>query len=370
MKDPGDPVEDLIRKLEADALRGRFNPARIFSVPEDVKCLDTAQLAELENSFRQWADKSARADIRVSRRRILLIFLLIRYTGARLNEILTLNDQQHIDLENHLVHIGKSENSGNDDWREVQIPAQLAEVLKEALNDPASADSLGSLFKVDPGHVRRKFYERAQSCGLERKLGNPNVIRRSRAVELLRGNMPLPVVQKLLGHSTPNLAGSYVDFTAEDMRLVTRHFIEKENRRRTSARNTFFGKITRIKKGDIQSEVELVTLGGDTVITVITNDSLQRLGLKPNSFVTAEVKAPWVIIAKEDVKAASAENKFQGCVSRVIRGEITTEFVVRIADGTELCTVVTRQSSSRLEIKKNDVVWVMFNAFAVILNIE
>jgi len=370
MKDTKKPVKDLLRKLEADVLRGRFNPAGIFSVPEDVKCLDTVQLAEMENSFRQWADKSARADTKVSRRRILLIFLLIRYTGARLNEILTLNDQRHLDLENHLVHIGKTENSSNGAWREVQIPSQLAEELKEALNNPAFADSLGSLFKVDPGHVRRKFYERAQSCGLARKLGNPNVIRRSRAVELLRGNIPLQVVQKLLGHSTPSLAGSYVDFSTEDMCKVTRHFIEKESRRRTSARNTFFGKITRINKGDIQSEVELVTPGGDAVITVITNDSLQRLGLKPNSFVTAEVKAPWVIIAKEDAKATSAENKFQGSVSRIIRGKITTEFVVRIADGTELCTVVTRQSSRRLKIKKNDVVWMMFNSFAVILNID
>ena len=74
--------------------------------------------------------------------------------------------------------------------------------------------------------------------------------------------------------------------------------------------------------------MELVTLGGDSVITVITNDSLKRLGLKPNSFVTAEVKAPWVIVAKEDTSPAiSAENKFQGMVSRIIRGQITTEFV-------------------------------------------
>lgn len=99
MKDRNDPVADLLKQFETDSLRGRFNPAGIFSVPKEVKCLDTAQLTELENAFRQWVDESARSDVRGSRRRILLIFLLIRYSGGRLNEILTLNEQSDIDWE-------------------------------------------------------------------------------------------------------------------------------------------------------------------------------------------------------------------------------------------------------------------------------
>ncbi|MCJ7603627.1 MAG: hypothetical protein MUO63_19265, partial [Desulfobulbaceae bacterium] len=63
MKEGNDPVEDLLKKFEADSLRGRYNPAGIFSVPKEVKCLDTAQLAELENALRQWVDESARSDV-------------------------------------------------------------------------------------------------------------------------------------------------------------------------------------------------------------------------------------------------------------------------------------------------------------------
>jgi len=370
MKEGNDPVEDLLKKFEADSLRGRYNPAGIFSVPKEVKCLETAQLAVLENALRQWVDESARSDVRASRRRILLIFLLIRYSGGRLNEILTLNEQRDIDWENDLIRLGRTENPDSGGGREVQIPALVFKELKAFMEDAAPGSS-GALFQVDPGHVRRKFYERARSCALPPDLVNPNAIRRSRAVELLRSNVPLPVVQKLLGHSTPNLTAAYVDFSDKDMRPVMQHFLEKESRRKTSARNTFFGKISRIRKGDIQSSVELVTLGGDTLQTIITNDSLERLGLKPNSFVTAEVKAPWVIIAKDSAHpVSSAENRFQGTVSRIIRGKITTEFVVRIADGTELCTIVTRESERRLGIRENDMAWVFFNAFAVILNID
>ncbi|MCK9295462.1 MAG: TOBE domain-containing protein [Desulfobulbaceae bacterium] len=370
MKEGNDPVADLLAQFETDSLRGRFNPAGIFSVPKEVKCLDTAQLAELENAFRQWVDESARSDVRASRRRILLIFLLIRYSGGRLNEILTLREQSDIDWENEFIRLGRTENGESGGGREVQIPAQVCQELKAFMGD-AAPGSPGTLFQVDPGHVRRKFYERARSCGLPSDLVNPNAIRRSRAIELLRSNVPLPMVQKLLGHSTANLTAAYVDFSDQDMRPVIQHFLDKESRRKTSARNTFFGKITRIKQGDIQASVELVTLGGDTLQTIITNDSLERLGLKPDSFVTAEVKAPWVIIARDNVQpVCSAENRFQGMVSRISRGRITTEFVVRIADGTELCTIVTRESDRLLGIRENDTVWVFFNAYAVILNIN
>ncbi|MBI4793922.1 MAG: TOBE domain-containing protein [Deltaproteobacteria bacterium] len=365
-----DLVDELLKNFEAESLRGRFNTAGIFTVPKEAKCLDSAQLTALENAFRQWVDQAGRADVRLSRRRILLIFLLIRYSGARLNEILTLNEQQHIDWQNSLLRLGKAENSGGGTGRDVPIPPRITEELQGLRHEPA-AGSAGFLLQVDPGHVRRKFYERGKACGLAPELVNPNAVRRSRAIELLRSNMPLPAVQKLLGHSTPNLAAAYVDFSARDMQRVIHHFIDRENQRKTSARNTFFGRISAIRQGDIQSSVEVVTLGGDTVCTVITNDSLKRLGLQKNSFVSAEVKAPWVIIARGgEAPASSAENRFQGTVSRIIRGKITTEFVVRIADGTELCTVVTRESANRLGIGENEQAWVLFNAFAVILNVD
>ena len=116
----------------------------------------------------------------------------------------------------------------------------------------------------------------------------------------MQSNMPLPVVQKMLGHSSLNLTASYVAFSDDDMQQVEKYFIEKESHRKTSARNSFFGKISSIKRGDIQATVELTTIGGDTVTTVITKESLARLGLKKGSLITAEVKAPWVILQRSD----------------------------------------------------------------------
>ena len=349
----------------------RAGHGRIVSGPENSRCLDTVQLIRLEQSFRSWTKGATRSDVRLSRQRILLIFLLIRYTGARLNEVLALNPFGDIELDRHMVVFGRSEAGPDRPAREVQLPEMLTKEVRVALDDEAFKETLGKLFQVDPGHVRRKFYEQAQACGFPKELGGPDALRRSRAVEMLQNNLPLPVVQRILGQSTPNLTAAFVSFSEAEVQQAARFFLEKESGRKTSARNTFFGKISRIKKGDIQAQVELVTLGGGRVTTVITNDSLARLGLKVGKLITAEVKAPWVVLQKGGAEPeCSAENRFKGTIARITRGQVTTEYVVRITDGTELCSLVTSATSSRLDLKENDPVWATFNSFAVVLHLD
>jgi molybdate transport system regulatory protein len=359
------------QRIQRSSMNERTSHARIVSMPDEGQCLDTVQLNRLEQSFRRWAEGPLRADVRLSRRRIMLIFLLIRYTGAKLSEVLALNPFLDIDFKHHLVFLGRTEKKNGRPPRKVRIPEVLSKELKSALSASSFKEYLGNLFKVDPGHVRRKFYERALDSGFPPAMGAPEIIRKSRAVELLQGNMPLPVVQRILGHSTLNVTASYVAFSDDDIQQVAKYFSEKESSRKTSARNSFFGKIRSITKGDIQAKVEMVTVGGDTVTTVITNDSLSKLGLKLGSLITAEVKAPWVILQKGDREPEStAENRFAGTIASINKGEITTEYVVRISDGTELCSVVTTENSRQMGFQENDRVWVIFNSFSVVLHTD
>ncbi|MBU4388930.1 MAG: TOBE domain-containing protein, partial [Proteobacteria bacterium] len=64
------------------------------------------------------------------------------------------------------------------------------------------------------------------------------------------------------------------------------------------------------------------------------------------------------------------ENRFKGTVSIVIRGKITTEYIVSLPDGTELCSLVTEESRKRLGLKEGDTAWVLFNSFSIILNVD
>jgi molybdate transport system regulatory protein len=340
----------------------------IHSAPDQDKCLDAIQLHRLEQSFRDWVEKTSRTDVRASRQRILLIFLVIRYTGAKLSEVLSIDPYRDFDFERQLIHFGRAQKGSDRAQRTVHLSEALCREIRTMIVDPLFRGAIKRKLNVDPGFVRRKFYERAETCGITKQLGAPESLRKSRAVELMQNNMPLPAVQVLLGHSTPNLTSSYVTFSEDDIQRVTKYFLERESGRKTSARNSFFGKIQTIQRGDIQSRVELLSPGGYRICTVITNDSLHRLGLIVGKLITAEVKAPWVMLVKgNEAPACSAENILKGVVERINKGEVNTEYIVRLEDGTEVCSIVTSDSGRRLDLREGDAVRVLFNSSAVVL---
>jgi len=332
--------------------------------PSSRKALDLVQLGKIERAFRTWAASTPGRKRQLSRLRVLLVFLVIRYTGARLNEVLTL-DVADFDLKGSRIRFRKEEEA---DGREVQIPKQLADELKTAL--PLLGDT-GDVLNVDAAHVRRRCYDCAEAAGIARELGTPEAIRKSRAVELMQSNVPLPVVQRIMGHSTPALAASYVNFSDEDIRRVERFHLELEAKHKTSARNRFFGKVEKVRRGDVQASIEMAAVDGHRVISVITSHSQKQLGLKPGSLIAAEVKAPWVIIYKgEDAPKCTAENQFMGSVTKITQGKVNSEIVVKISESTDLCSILTEKSRQRLQIKEGDTVWAVFNAASVVINVD
>jgi molybdate transport system regulatory protein len=352
-----------------DALPTRaLNPGRIVSSPDDNQCLNGIQLGRLEHYFEEWVKDSPTKRIRGSRGRLFIIFLLIRYTGAKLSEVLFLDPQKGIDFSTHTVRFDSEQNDPGGPTREVRISEALSLRIQSALNSLFDADSMSTLFDIDPGFVRRKFYECAKACGFQKRLGGPEMIRKARAVELMQGGMPLPAVQAILGHSTPNLTSAYVSFSDEEIHYVTKHFMERESLRKTSARNTFSGIVRRIHQGDIQALVELETVGGDRITTMITNESVSRLGLKAGIPITAEVKAPWVLVQKTNAGAAcSADNKLKGRIEKILKGEINTELVVRLPDGNRICSIISTGSARELALRTGEEVWMLFSCYAVVL---
>jgi molybdate transport system regulatory protein len=343
---------------------------RIISATDADQFLDTTRLHKIEQSFREWVNASSRTDVRLARRRILFIFLLIRYTGAKLNEVLDLNPFQDIDHKRQSVRFRNTDRHGQP-FREVQISAALSRDIRSMLADPDFAASIPDALFIDPAFVRRKFYERTEACGLSKQLGGPEMIRKARGIELMHANMPLQAVQKLLGHSTPNLTSSYVTFSEEEISQVTKYYMEKESSRKTSARNFFFGKIVDLKRGDIQSQVKLITVESYTITTIVTNESVGRLRLKLGKLITAEVKAPWVVLQRSDEEPeCSAENRFEGVIKRINSGAVNTECVIRISERIELCSIISTAGSQLLDLRKGETVWAIFNCNSVVLHVD
>jgi molybdate transport system regulatory protein len=65
---------------------------------------------------------------------------------------------------------------------------------------------------------------------------------------------------------------------------------------RFSARNQLTGKVSRLTKGAINSEVGIRLSGGATVYAVITNEAVLELGLKEGVTATALIKASHVVL--------------------------------------------------------------------------
>ncbi|MHC1710975.1 MAG: TOBE domain-containing protein [Solidesulfovibrio sp.] len=348
-----------------------FGPcqAALFHVPAGIRYLETEQLERLAQAFMIWRDAARTAPIRRARQRMRLIFLMLRHSGAKLGEVLALNERTDIDLSQGMVTFCGSDPDSNT--RRVVVPKDFLEEAARFAQSPANRSIGGELFRLDPGFVRRKLYEQARKAGLPVGKVSPTSLRHSRAVELLRGGVPLPVVQVMLGHSSLVLTSIYCSFSDQDCQRIVNHCVTKERHMKTSARNTFFGSVTSVRKSPLLTEVSLIAQNGLEVISVITNESYERLGLSEGEPVTALIKAPWVLLGKDEQKArTSARNCFCGRVVGIRGDGVAVEIMGVLEGGTPMCALITAESVETLDIKENDEVWFFFKAFSVILSTD
>lgn len=66
---------------------------------------------------------------------------------------------------------------------------------------------------------------------------------------------------------------------------------------RTSARNHFEGKVASCREGAVNGEVVVDLTFGQSMVAIVTNESIRSLGLKHGASVSALVKASHIIIA-------------------------------------------------------------------------
>lgn len=67
-----------------------------------------------------------------------------------------------------------------------------------------------------------------------------------------------------------------------------------------SARNVLKGKVIKIVKGAVNSEVTLELPGGEQLVSIITNASVKSLGLKKGKLAYAVIKASNIMVAVDE----------------------------------------------------------------------
>ena len=137
-----------------------------------------------------------------------------------------------------------------------------------------------------------------------------------------------------------------------------------------SARNVFKGKITALVDGAVNAEVELTTAGGDKIVAIVTEGSVQSLSLAIGKEAVAYVKAPWVMLlaGSEPVKF-SARNQLAGTVSVLQKGAVNTEVGIKLGGGTMVFAVVTNEAVLELGLKDGSDASALIKASHVILGV-
>lgn len=386
------PTEDLLAlKQRIDTVlqtRGHLpavhastsQACRFFSVAEGVRALTADQLTALSAAFEAWIDRARDERIRRSRERVHLVYLLLRHTGARLGEVLALDERGDIDYARHVVQIRErqldiSETEEERKPREVPVPPEVTARIRtvcaryQTTIPMPGEDHAERLFDLDPGFVRRKFQEQSAASGIPKDLLSPSVLRATRTVELLRGGLPLRAAQSFLGHTRMDATASFVDLNEADVKHIIKNHLAKEQHMQTSARNTFTGTVTSVISSEVVTEVVLKTESGLEVVSVITNESRDKLNLAEGRTATALVKAHWVILEKADSPTpTSARNAFPGKVTSVTSDGVVAEIQGELSDGTPVCAVVTEGSVKKLGIATGGTFVFLFKVSAVILS--
>lgn len=138
----------------------------------------------------------------------------------------------------------------------------------------------------------------------------------------------------------------------------------------TSARNQFLGRVTALKSGPINVEITVDIGGGDQIIALITNNSVENLAIKEGSEVYALVKASSVILmAGVETMKLSARNQLHGMVAGCKKGAVNGEVTIQLAGGKTVTAIITNDSIDGLGLKEGDPAVAVIKSSSVILGV-
>ena len=119
------------------------------------------------------------------------------------------------------------------------------------------------------------------------------------------------------------------------------------------------------------AEVEITTPGGDRIVAVVTEGSVQSLGLAVGKPAMAFVKAPWVIVMTDKGGTKlSARNQLAGVVQHIEKGAINSEIAIKLPGGTLVHAVITNEAVMELGLKPDAPASALIKASHVVIGVR
>ena len=119
-----------------------------------------------------------------------------------------------------------------------------------------------------------------------------------------------------------------------------------------SARNQIIGTIEKISLGAVNAEIQMKLKSGKSIISIITNNSVENLGLAINDEVVAVVKSNNVLLSTTQNDSKINEiNSLKGDIEEINIGSVNAEVVVNIGNEDKIVAIVTINSIENMNLK-------------------
>lgn len=152
--------------------------------------------------------------------------------------------------------------------------------------------------------------------------------------------------------------------------LADDYLLMRKMSMKTSARNQFLGKVTQVKQGAVNDEIELEIAGGQKIVAIVTHDSVESLNLVVGAEAFALIKSSSIILVTDDEGAKfSARNRLTGTITRIQLGAVNTEVVIDLPNGCSVAAIVTNESANTLNLTVSTKASALFKASSVIVGI-
>lgn len=190
---------------------------------QNIDYLNERQLKTLTAKFQDFYKKAPGTWSARVRGRYFLMFLFLRYTGARISEVAGIDDQSDVDYRSADITMAvlKRHNPHKKNMRKmVSVPPQVVKKLARYLAQ--YPEMKGKTFSIDRSNFFRIFQKLTLECGFPRTLAHPHVLRHTRAMEMVRAGVPLTIVQQILGHANLNTTAIYLQFSGQEAKAILR----------------------------------------------------------------------------------------------------------------------------------------------------
>jgi molybdate transport system regulatory protein len=175
----------------------------------EIYHLTVDELNKLTEAFQEWFEQK-RSKIRG---KYWITFLFLRYTGARISEILNIDETRDIDFRNSTVRLItlKRTQKKKGQYRIVPVPDRLiSEYLRFIKLYPEVENQV---FRIKRNNFFTTFKKLCLQAKIPENIAHPHVLRHTRAIELLRAGIPVTAVQQLLGHASLNTTAMYLRYS-------------------------------------------------------------------------------------------------------------------------------------------------------------